>query len=226
MLFSQGFRISESLPSKIVPFSDLCKEQFSPQPPLRLWSHARLEDADAVDGLSDVVSERVVVIQSVTETIVPKLVADDMFSLEDYVPVDQEVLREQILKACAERPLVDDSEDPARSHDGWSLWPSGTGKTIAWPSPFFGIGLDGIKGVWIADDVRGESSKRYWIIFDGDIDPESLNSVLDDDKLLALPNGSIPRCINRLAQKTDNQASVILEGDEIQPKFEEGILGG
>jgi len=40
--------------------------------------------------------------------------------------------------------------------------------------------------------VRGESSKRHWIIFDGDVDPEwveNLNSLLDDNKLLTLPNG-------------------------------------
>ena len=44
----------------------------------------------------------------------------------------------------------------------------------------------------IIDNVRGESNKRQWIIFDGDVDPEwveNLNSVLDESKLLTLPNG-------------------------------------
>lgn len=97
MLFSQGFRTAESLASKIVPFFNLCDEQLSPQPHydfgLRALKavlasagilkrerlqNAKLEDTDGVNGLSDAVSEQIIVIQSVTETIVPKLVADDV----------------------------------------------------------------------------------------------------------------------------------------------------
>lgn len=105
MLFSQGFRTAESLASKIVPFFNLCDEQLSPQPHYdfglralkavlasagilkreRLQS-ARSEGA-AAEGLghSDAVTEQVILIQSVTETIVPKLVAEDVPLLTRFV---------------------------------------------------------------------------------------------------------------------------------------------
>lgn len=60
----------------------------------------------------------------------------------------------------------------------------------------------------IIDNVRGELQKRQWIIFDGDVDPEwveNLNSVLDDNKLLTLPNGerlSLPPNVQNSALST------------------------
>ncbi|SJL06320.1 related to Cytoplasmic dynein 1 heavy chain 1 [Armillaria ostoyae] len=268
MLFSQGFRTAESLASKIVPFFNLCDEQLSPQPHYdfglralkavlasagilkreRLQSVRASEDDSEAVGLSDAISEQIILIQSVTETIVPKLVAEDVplltnlladvFPGVDYMPVDLDALREQILKVCFERRLVDGDLWVSKilqlyqiqkiQHGLMMVGPSGSGKTNAWQVLLAALErLDGIEGVsyvidpkamhkdtlygtldattreWndglfthilrkIVDDVRGESGKRHWIIFDGDVDPEwveNLNSVLDDNKLLTLPNG-------------------------------------
>jgi len=104
MLFSQGFRTAETLASKIVPFFNLCAEQLSPQPHYDFGLRAlkavlasagilkreRLADLkgnpqqDDVT-VSDTLAEQVILIQSVTETIVPKLVADDVPLLTKFV---------------------------------------------------------------------------------------------------------------------------------------------
>lgn len=95
MLFSQGFRTAEVLASKIVPFFNLCSEQLSSQPHydfglralksvLVSAGHLKRERLQATDAAGDSlsvdinVSEQEILIQSVTETIVPKLVADDV----------------------------------------------------------------------------------------------------------------------------------------------------
>jgi dynein heavy chain 1 len=261
MLFSQGFRTAEPLASKIVPFFNLCDEQLSPQPHYDFGLRAlkavlasagilkreRLQNATD-DGLPNEISEQIILIQSVTETIVPKLVADDVplltslladvFPGVDYEPVDLDALKQKILEVCAERRLVDGERWLAKilqlyqiqkiQHGLMMVGPSGSGKTTACQVLLAALErLDGVEGIaynidpkamhkdalygtldqttreWndglfthvlrkIVDDVRGESGKRHWIIFDGDVDPEwveNLNSVLDDNKLLTLPNG-------------------------------------
>lgn len=178
------------------------------------------------------------------------------------MPVDLDALRQEILKVCAEKRLIDGERWIAKilqlyqiqkiQHGLMMVGPSGSGKTNAWQVLLAALErLDGTEGVayvidpkamhkdalygtldpttreWndglfthvlrkIVDDVRGESSKRHWIIFDGDVDPEWVenlnrfvffsvlevcifwsdfdfpggnNSVLDDNKLLTLPNG-------------------------------------
>jgi dynein heavy chain 1 len=89
LLFSKGFRAAETLASKIVPFFNLCGEQLSPQPHYDFGLRALKavlasagiikRDRHAETGdLEEGILEQQVMIQSVTETIVPKLVADDV----------------------------------------------------------------------------------------------------------------------------------------------------
>lgn len=66
--------------------------------------------------------------------------------------------------------------------------------------------------------MRGELQKRQWIVFDGDVDPEwveNLNSVLDDNKLLTLPNGerlSLPPNVSGLSWGIRPNILCALEG--------------
>ena len=45
----------------------------------------------------------------------------------------------------------------------------------------------------VNDDITGTfKNSRIWVVFDSDLDPEyveAMNSVLDDNKILTLPNG-------------------------------------
>lgn len=105
MLFSQGFRTAEALASKAVPVFNLCSEQLSAQPHydfglralkavlvsaghlkrlrLRQEPHDQRDTSLAVSGG---IAEQEIVIQSITETVVPKLIAEDVPLLNTYVP--------------------------------------------------------------------------------------------------------------------------------------------
>ncbi|GJN87844.1 hypothetical protein Rhopal_000799-T1 [Rhodotorula paludigena] len=266
MLFSQGFRTAETLASKVVPFFNLCAEQLSSQPHYdfglralkavlvsaghlkreRLLAEQKGDEGAVVRSID--ISEQEILIQSVTETIVPKLVAEDVplltslladvFPGVDYVPVHLDELKKHIVAVCKERHLIADDvwlqkvvqlyQIQNIQHGLMMVGPSATGKTAAWRVLLAALErLTGVEGVsyvidpkaiskdalygtldpttreWndglfthilrkIVDDVRAESTKRHWIVFDGDVDPEwveNLNSVLDDNKLLTLPNG-------------------------------------
>ncbi|KAJ1884501.1 dynein heavy chain, partial [Kickxella alabastrina] len=275
MLYSQGFRQAELLASKVVPLFKLCAEQLSQQPHydfgLRalksvLVSAGNLKrerqqqqqqqqqqqgenqmDVDGGSG-SSAVDEQGLLIQSVRETVVPKLVAQDIHLLSslledvfpgiEYRPANIERLREAVLEVCRQRNWVPGArwmdkvvqlyQIQAIHHGVMMVGASGSGKTSAWQVLLAALErLEGVEGVsyvmdpksvskdelygtldsttreWrdglfthllrkIVDNVRGEGNRRHWIIFDGDVDPEwveNLNSVLDDNRLLTLPNG-------------------------------------
>ena len=243
LLFSKGFRTAETLASKVVPFFNLCAEQLSAQPHYDFGLRAlkavlasagilkrdrHLKDGTASDASAEQIIEQQIMIQSVTETIVPKLVADDVPLLKalledvfpgiEYAPVDLDALKAKIAEVCAERHLVVGERWAEKvvqlyqiqniSHGLMMVGPSGSGKTQAWQVLLAALErLDGVEGTpyvidpkaidkealygtldpttreWndglfthilrkIVDNVRGETAKRHWIIFDGDVDPE------------------------------------------------------
>jgi dynein heavy chain 1 len=76
--------------------------------------------------------------------------------------------------------------DP-KAMDKYDLYGVLDGTTMQWTDGVFTCLLRKILA-----NQKGESEKRHYIIFDGEVDPEwaeNLNSVLDDNKLLTLPSG-------------------------------------
>ncbi|KAK4143340.1 dynein heavy chain, N-terminal region 1-domain-containing protein [Dichotomopilus funicola] len=261
MLYSQGFNQAKQLSKHTVPFFDQCSAKLSKQAHydfgLRALKsvlvssgglkRARLTNSDGSLGAEEVVEPEILV-QSIRETIAPKLIKSDvdvMMGIEEicfpgvkYVPASLDKLEEAIRRLAAERHLVVNElwmtkvlqlyQIQKIHHGVMMVGNSGSGKSVAWrllldalqqvenvegvshvidskvmsKEALYG-NLDSTTREWtdglftsilrkIVDNLRGEDTKRHWIVFDGDVDPEwveNLNSVLDDNKLLTLPNG-------------------------------------
>ena len=261
MLYSQGFKEAKRLSQQTVPFFDACALQLSEQAHydfgLRALKNVLVssgslkrskiqEDKQLAEGQDDVESQ--IIVQSLRETIAPKLVRSDvdvMKRLEveafpgiQYIPANLESLRDAILLESSERHLsmnevwmtkiIQLYQIQAIHHGVMMVGDSGSGKSAIWQVLLQALQrVEGTEGVchiidskvmskealygsldsttreWtdglftsilrrIVDNLRGEDTKRHWIVFDGDVDPEwveNLNSVLDDNKLLTLPNG-------------------------------------
>ena len=264
-LYSQGYKTAERLSSKMVSLFELCSSQLSSQSHYDFGLRAlksvlvnagnlkRKEDKEREITKKDVglpieQLEQNILLRSVCNTLIPKLVSEDITLFNSLLngvfpdckieEVREDALKNKIIELCQLRNLNPENKfidkilqlySIQKMHHGvMMVGQSGTGKSAAWKILLEALtAIDGIKGEsyiidpkavnkenlygkldqttldWtdgvftgtlrkILDNQRGESGKRHWIIFDGDVDPEwaeNLNSVLDDNKLLTLPHG-------------------------------------
>ncbi|PSN61624.1 hypothetical protein BS50DRAFT_680599 [Corynespora cassiicola Philippines] len=261
MLYSQGFSQAKDLSKQVVPFFDSCSSSLSKQAHYDFGLRALKSVLVSSGGLKrariavtagqeadEATMEPQIIVQSLRETISPKLIRSDvdiMRSIEEeafpgvqYVPAPLDKLQEAIRKTAAESKFVVSESWMTKilqlyqiqnlHHGVMMVGSSGSGKSAAWRTLLAALQtVEGVEGVchvidpkvmskevlygsldsttreWtdglftsilrkIVDNLRGEDTKRHWIVFDGDVDPEwveNLNSVLDDNKLLTLPNG-------------------------------------
>lgn len=214
MLFSQGFRSAEKLACKIVPFFKLCNEQLSNQSHydfglralksvlvsagnvkrdriqrIKSSGDSNLDETSIADNLP----EQEILIQSVCETMVPKLVAEDiplLFSLLNdvfpqvsYSRAEMTGLKEQIKKVCFEEYLVcgegDEQGGPWMekvlqlyqicnlNHGLMMVGPSGSGKSTAWRVLLKALErYEGIEGIAHVIDPKAISKEALYGVLD------------------------------------------------------------
>ncbi|MCJ1268673.1 hypothetical protein MMC22_008561 [Lobaria immixta] len=261
MLYSQGFKDAKQLSKQTVPFFDHCAAQLTKQAHydfgLRalksvLVSSGGLKRSRLMTARNDSQTEGdlepQIIVQSIRETIAPKLIRSDVETMKkielqafpgvEYTPANLGQLEQAIRTEAAEANLIVNDTWMTKiiqlyqiqtiHHGVMMVGDSGSGKSAIWKVLLRSLQrIEGVEGVFhiidskvmskealygnldsttrewtdglctsilrkIVDNLRGEDCKRHWIVFDGDVDPEwveNLNSVLDDNKLLTLPNG-------------------------------------
>ena len=261
MLYSQGFKQAKQLSKQAVPFFDRCSRELTKQAHYDFGLRALKSVLVSSGGLKrtkltrapeasapEVELEPRIIVQSIRETIAPKLIRGDVETMKQieleafpgihYIPANLESLEAAIRAIAGEKNLVINDTWMTKilqlyqiqtiHHGVMMVGDSGSGKSAVWQVLLRALGkVEGVEGVchiidskvmskemlygnldsttreWtdglftsilrkIVDNLRGEETKRHWVVFDGDVDPEwveNLNSVLDDNKLLTLPNG-------------------------------------
>jgi len=217
-LFSQGFRTAEKLSKKIVPFFKLCDEQLSAQSHydfglralkavLASAGHVKRAKINEIkesliaagdpspneEKIAEKLQEQEILIQSVCETMEPKLVAEDiplLFSLlsdvfpgVDYQRSQMESLKKEIMKICAEEQLIcgEGEEEGAAwmdkvlqlyqitnlHHGLMMVGPSGSGKSTAWRVLLKALErLEGKEGVSHVIDPKALSKEDLYGVLD------------------------------------------------------------
>ncbi|KAL8439825.1 hypothetical protein Efla_004351 [Eimeria flavescens] len=201
-LYAQGFRSAERLSSKVISLYDLCDRQLSKQPHydfgLRslksaLSSAGNLKrqllqeqagSGTVVDDLKEIeLVEQKLLLRSVTDTVVPKLVAQDVplfksllmgvFPGADIAALEEKALLDEIERLCAARFLEAKGEWLDKvlqlyqiqklQHGVMLVGPVGTGKSVAWRVLLDAMEkVDGIKGVsYVLDPKVVEKEQLY-----------------------------------------------------------------
>lgn len=255
IMYSQGFTNGESLAQKLVSLFKDCQQNMSVQDHydfgLRALKTVVVNAGNLKRGKFEStmkVTEDLLIVRSIKETIVPQLVQDDIEIIDKLIDIkfegikykfaDIDALHAALIETCEANNILPtpihlrkmcELYQLQNVHHGVMLVGStGCGKTTVinavldsmeklsktsnviyridakaiTKDELYGH-LDIITREWtdglftsimrkIVNNTRNEDSKMHWIIFDGDIDPEwveNLNSVLDDNKTLTLPNG-------------------------------------
>lgn len=160
MLYSQGFKTAERLSGKIVSLFDLCGDQLSNQPHydfgLRalksvLVTAGNVKRAEKQESGSLEDWEQNILLKSVCDTVVPKLIAEDVpllssllsgvFPGADILQIQEDKLRENLRNLCKKHNLIPEAaftekvlqlNQILRIHHGvMMVGPSGSGKSAA-----------------------------------------------------------------------------------------------
>ena len=164
MLYSQGFVTAERLAGKIVSLFELCNDQLSSQPHYDFGLRAlksvlvnsgnmkRREKMDENEEKDPKEFEQKILLRSVCDTIVPKLIAEDVpllstllsgvFPGSEIPPIKEAKLVECIAKVCSKKNLMMTDvflekclqlyQIQKLHHGVMMVGPSGCGKTAAW----------------------------------------------------------------------------------------------
>ncbi|CUG86718.1 Hypothetical protein, putative [Bodo saltans] len=198
MLFAQGFKTAEVLSRKVVPLFRLCRDQLSNQSHydfgLRalksvLVSAGGLKRGSVSRGQSDlsVEDEQRLLMQSLTETIVPKLVADDVSLFYPLIgdvfpgltPIEEPLdrLKDAIHRVAASHGYTASADWVAKllqlykithvNHGIMLVGESGTGKSAAWMTLLRALAeVDDIDGHSYVMDPKAVSKAELYGVLD------------------------------------------------------------